>query len=42
MTDQPAYTRYVPWFGSASFIWSQNLLLDNVVLARLRVDAPAR
>lgn len=42
VTDQPAYTRYTALFGSASFIWSRNLLLDNLVLARLRVDAPRR
>jgi hypothetical protein len=40
VTNQPAYTNFAnsAW-GSASFIWSSNLILDNLVLARFTVPA---
>ncbi len=40
VTNQPAYTNFAnsAW-GSASFIWSSNLILDNLVLARFMVPA---
>lgn len=33
----PAYTRYPELFGDARWIWSYNLVLDNVVIARKTV-----
>ena len=33
----PAYTRYPELFAGARWIWSQNLVLDNVVVARKTV-----
>ena len=40
VTNQPAYTNYTTRFNAASFIWSRNLNLDNLVLARRTVGAP--
>jgi hypothetical protein len=37
VTNLPAYTRYPELFGDARWIWSQNLVLDNVVIARKTV-----
>lgn len=37
VTSLPAYTRYPELFGDARWIWSQNLVLDNVVVARKTV-----
>jgi hypothetical protein len=34
VTNLPAYTRYPELFQGARWIWSQNLVLDNVVIAR--------
>lgn len=42
VTNQPAYTNYTDRFSAASFIWSRNLLLDNLVLGRVTVNAPAK
>jgi hypothetical protein len=36
------YVRHAALFGRAEFIWTRNLLLDNVVLARHTVRSPAR
>jgi len=37
VTNLPAYTRYPELFDGARWIWSQNLVLDNVVIARKTV-----
>ena len=37
VTSLPAYTRYPELFGDARWIWTQNLVLDNVVIARKTV-----
>lgn len=37
VTNFPAYTRYPELFEGARWIWSQNLVLDNVVIARKTV-----
>jgi hypothetical protein len=37
VTNYPAYTRYPELFKGARWIWSQNLVLDNVVIARKTV-----
>lgn len=37
VTNYPAYTRYPELFEGARWIWSQNLVLDNVVIARKTV-----
>jgi hypothetical protein len=37
VTNLPAYTRYPELFDGARWIWSQNLVLDNVVVARKTV-----
>jgi hypothetical protein len=37
VTNLPAYTRFPELFGDARWIWSQNLVLDNVVIARKTV-----
>ena len=37
VTNLPAYTRYPELFQDARWIWSQNLVLDNVVIARKTV-----
>lgn len=38
VTNQPAYTNFAKTaWGNANFIWSSNLILDNVVLTRKRV-----
>ena len=34
----PAYFRFVNLFEGASFIWTKNLVLDNLVIARHRVE----
>lgn len=39
VTRQAAYRDYTELFGSARFIWSQNLNQDNLVLCRVRVVA---
>ncbi|HYF64543.1 MAG TPA: hypothetical protein VD886_17085 [Herpetosiphonaceae bacterium] len=40
VTNQPAYADNAELFGTASFIWTSNLHLDNLVLARHTVAAP--
>lgn len=42
VTSTPGYVRHAALFGRAEFIWTRNLLLDNVVLARHTVRGPAR
>jgi len=37
VNNLPAYTRYPELFSGARWIWSQNLVLDNVVIARKAV-----
>jgi hypothetical protein len=37
VTNLPAYTRFPELFGDARWIWTQNLVLDNVVIARKTV-----
>ena len=37
VTNLPAYTRYPELFSGARWIWTQNLVLDNVVIARKTV-----
>lgn len=40
VTNQRGYVDYADRFGEASFIWSQNLDLDNQVICRFTVEAP--
>ena len=40
VTRAPGYANYADRFGSASFIWSPSLKLDNQVLARFVIEAP--
>jgi hypothetical protein len=42
VTGAPGYVKYAPLFGNAQFIWTRNLLLDNLVLSRYVAQAPAR
>lgn len=37
VTNLPAYTRYPELFDGARWIWTQNLVLDNVIIARKTV-----
>lgn len=41
VTGVPAYVDYAALFGDAEFIWTKNLDLDNQVLCRVTVEAPA-
>jgi hypothetical protein len=40
VTDHPSYTRHAAVFADARFIWTRNLRLDNVVLARYTATGP--
>jgi len=42
VTDDPSYTRVAKIFGPAEFIWTRNLKLDNLVLARHTARGPRR
>jgi hypothetical protein len=42
VTAAPGYVRHASLFGAAQFIWTRNLLLDNLVLSRYIARAPAR
>lgn len=42
VTDDPSYTRVAKVFGDAEFIWTRNLRLDNLVLARYTAKGPRR
>jgi hypothetical protein len=40
VTSAPGYVKYAHLFGGAQFIWTRNLVLDNLVLIRHTVNAP--
>ena len=40
VTRTPGYVRHAALFEPAQFIWTRNLVLDNLVLARYTVEAP--
>jgi hypothetical protein len=40
VTDDVSYTRVTKIFGDAEFIWTKNLKLDNLVLARYAAKGP--
>jgi hypothetical protein len=42
VTDQAAYVKYTHLFGDAEFIWTRNLRLDNLVLARHTAKGPRK
>ena len=42
VSDQPAYVKYTHLFGNAEFIWTRNLRLDNLVLARYTAKGPRK
>lgn len=42
VTGAPGYVKYAQLFESARFIWTKNLLLDNLVLARYTAAGPRR
>ena len=42
VTSTPGYVRHAALFGSGEFIWTRNLLLDNLVLARHTAKGPGR
>ena len=42
VTNQQSYTSYAQLFGDAEFIWTRNLHLDNLVLARYTAKGPKR
>lgn len=42
VTNQAAYVNYTKLFGSAEFIWTRNLRLDNLVLARYTAKGPRK
>jgi hypothetical protein len=42
VTNQAAYTNYTKLFGNAEFIWTRNLRLDNLVLARYTAKGPRK
>jgi len=42
VTDDPSYTRVAKIFANAEFIWTRNLKLDNLVLARYTAKGPRR
>jgi hypothetical protein len=42
VTDQPSYVNYTKLFGDAEFIWTRNLRLDNLVLARYTAKGPRK
>ncbi|HAK56717.1 MAG: hypothetical protein QF463_08150 [Vicinamibacterales bacterium] len=41
VTRTPGYANYAELFGEAEFIWTKNLNIDNQVLCRVTIDAPA-
>jgi hypothetical protein len=41
VTRTPGYANYAELFGDAEFIWTKNLNIDNQVLCRVTIDAPA-
>ena len=40
VTSAPGYVNYRTLFGDAEFIWTRNIRLDNLVLARYRATGP--
>jgi hypothetical protein len=42
VTNQRAYTDYTKYFGDAEFIWTRNLHLDDLVLARYTARGPRK
>lgn len=42
VTNQQAYTNYTKLFGDAVFLWTRNLRLDNLVLARYTAKGPRK
>jgi hypothetical protein len=42
VTPYPAYWTYTNRFGNAEFIWTRNIRLDNLVLARFTAKGPRR
>jgi hypothetical protein len=40
VTSTPAYVNYRKVFGDAEFIWTRNIRLDNLVLARYTATGP--
>jgi hypothetical protein len=42
VTSVPAYVKYTKWFGDAEFIWTRNIRLDNLVLARYTATGPRK
>ena len=42
VTNQRAYTDYTKLFGDAEFIWTRNLRLDNLMLARYTAKGPRK
>jgi hypothetical protein len=42
VTNQPSYVNYTKLFGDAEFIWTRNLRLDNLVLARYTAKGPKK
>jgi len=42
VTNQRAYTDYTKYFGDAEFIWTRNLHLDDLVLARYTAKGPRK
>ena len=42
MTNVPGYVNYAKYFGDAEFIWTHNIRLDDLVLARYTAKGPRR
>ena len=42
VTNAPGYVNYRQMFGDAEFIWTRNIRLDNLVLARFTATGPRR
>ena len=42
VTTVPGYVNYTKFFGNAEFIWTHNIRLDNLVLARYTARGPRR
>jgi len=42
VTVVPGYVNYTKYFGDAEFIWTHNIRLDDLVLARYTAKGPRR
>jgi hypothetical protein len=42
VTTVPGYVNYTKYFGDAEFIWTHNIRLDDLVLARYTAKGPRR